>query len=111
MLVISGPLAELERPARGCSRLLEFAEDLLPVRYDPQPGSLYDRLTRGLRLPVRLWLVQTNGASLFTGKGNVPGSKRPSTGSAKCDAYIWAIERWIKTGKAAPGMDPCVKIR
>ena len=32
MLVVAGPLAELECPARGLSRLLEFAEDHLTVR-------------------------------------------------------------------------------
>ena len=32
VLVVPGPLAELECPARGLSRLLEFAEDDLTVR-------------------------------------------------------------------------------
>ncbi len=88
--------SNLASTAAGC-------EDLLPVRYNPQPGSVYDQLTRDLQLPVKLWLVETNGASIFTGKGNIPGMARASTGSAKSDAYLWAIERWLKTGKAAAG--------
>ena len=32
---------------------------------------------------------------LFTGKGTLPGSTRPSSGSAKCDAYLWALENYF----------------
>ncbi|HEV56554.1 MAG TPA: hypothetical protein ENN87_03540, partial [Phycisphaerales bacterium] len=66
------------------------ADDLLPIRYDLRPGSLYQRLVQdGPRLPVRVWLVRPNGRSLFTGKGTIPDTPLPSTGSAKCDAYLW----------------------
>ncbi len=78
-------------------------EDLAAVRYDPSPDSLYTHLTApsGLHLPVKLWLVHPDGSSMFTGKGHLPGSATPSSGSAKCDAYLWAKERYLDTGKCA----------
>jgi len=72
---------------------------LLPVRFDPAPDSVYDRLTRQWQIPVKLWLVQSNGASLFTGKGLVPGLAQASSGSAKVDAYRWAVANYVVTGK------------
>lgn len=77
-------------------------ERLLPVRYDPTPGSMYDRLVvsaAGPRLPVRQWLVKPDGKPLFTGKGMLPGLAVESSGSAKCDAYLWAMERYLKAGR------------
>jgi hypothetical protein len=74
-------------------------EDLLPVRFDQTPGSLYSRLVAGgPKLPVRRRLVGDNGQSMFTGRGVIPGTKRPSTGSAKCDAYLWMKEKYLDTG-------------
>lgn len=74
------------------------ADDLLPVRYDPSPGSLYSELTSGDDpLPV---IVNLTG--FFTGSGTIPGTGRPSTGSRKCDAYLWAVEHYVKTGKCDP---------
>jgi hypothetical protein len=70
--------------AAGC-------EDLLPIPFDPTPGSVYDRLVvRGPRLPVMLRLLKDDGAALFTGS---------ETGSAKCDAYLWAKRRYLDTGR------------
>lgn len=78
-------------------------ENLLAVRYDRSPGSLYSRLClAGPRLPVRVWLVKEDGTPLFTGKGTLPGSRRTSSGSAKCDPYLWFIEQYMKTGRC-PG--------
>ncbi len=75
-------------------------EDLLPVRYDPSPGSLYDRLVaHGPCLPVKCRLVNEDGSPMFTGKGIIPGTSRPSTGSVKADPYIWYIENYMKQGK------------
>ena len=39
---------------------------------------------------------------MFTGRGRVPGTRLPSTGSAKCDAYVWLIERLVKAGRVNP---------
>lgn len=77
-------------------------EGLLPVRYDPSPDSLYTRLTRQHRLPVRLWLVGKDGASKFTGSGTIPDLNEPSSGSAKVDAYRWALARYLKSGRTDP---------
>ena len=59
--------------------------DALPVCYRPNdPSSLFNVLVGGaskLRLPVVLSLV-----GLFNGS---------VTGSAKCDAYMWAKERYV----------------
>lgn len=76
------------------------AENLLPLRYDADPHSLYGRLVlSGPKLPVKRWLVKADGAPLFTGKGVIPGTQRVSTGSAKNDAYVWMIENYVKPGK------------
>lgn len=77
-------------------------EDLLPLRYDPDPRSLYSQMVlSGPRLPVKVWLLNPDGTSMFTGKGTVPGTSRPSTGSAKADAYVWAIEHYLKPGRCS----------
>jgi hypothetical protein len=80
-------------------------EGLLPVRYDADPESLYHFLTadpKGPRLPVKVWLVKPDGSSLFTGKGTLPESTTASSGSAKCDAYLWAKEKYLDAGKCDP---------
>jgi hypothetical protein len=76
------------------------ADGLLPVRYDSSPESLYMRIVAGgLKLPVKCRLVNPDGSSLFTGKGRIPGTDWVSTGSAKCDAYLWAKILYMDTGK------------
>ncbi|MGH3659929.1 MAG: hypothetical protein ACRDUA_25090, partial [Micromonosporaceae bacterium] len=73
---------------------------------DPAEGSLFQRYAgsgSGARgKPVTVWLVRPDGSSLFTGEGTVPGTDRPSTGSAKCDAYLWAVERYLRPGRSKP---------
>lgn len=74
-------------------------ENLLPIRFDPSADSLYSRLvTRGPKLPVKRRLVDEGGNSIFTGKGLIPGTDRPSSGSAKCDAYLWMKAKYVDTG-------------
>lgn len=73
--------------AAGC-------EDLLPIPYDPTAGSVYDRLVvHGPKLPIKLRLLNDDGSPKFTGA---------ETGSAKCDAYMWAKRRYLDTGKCDP---------
>jgi hypothetical protein len=76
------------------------AEDRVCLRHDPSPHSVYNRvLATGLPLTrdaVRLF--HSDGSPLFGGvKGTtIPGTGDPglpSTGSAKCDAYLWAKHR------------------
>ena len=77
-------------------------ENLLAVRYDRSPGSLYSRLClAGPSLPVRRWLVREDGTPLFTGIGTLPGCQRASSGSVKCDPYLWFIEHYMKTGRCS----------
>ncbi|MBO4548671.1 MAG: hypothetical protein J5758_05590, partial [Abditibacteriota bacterium] len=76
-------------------------EDLLAVRWDPAPDSWYTHLTRDLKIPVKRRLLNKDGSSMFTGKGIIPGTKRESTGSAKCDVYIWAKENYLDKGKCS----------
>lgn len=79
------------------------ADNLLVLRYDPDPRSLYRRLTSGPdALPVKVRLINEDGSPLFTGGGTIPGTDLPSTGSAKNDAYRWLIERYLKPGKLNP---------
>lgn len=76
-------------------------EDLLPVRYDPAPDSLYSRLIlSGPELPVQRRLLNEDGSPMFTGEGVIPGTDLPSSGSAKCDAHLWLKHHYIDTGKA-----------
>jgi len=79
-------------------------EGLLPVRYDTAPDSLFTRLTAGLQLPVKLWLVHPDGTPKFTGQGTLPDFNTPSSGSAKVDAYQWAAASWLKSGACSPGV-------
>lgn len=79
------------------------AESAIPVRYDPSAGSLYQRLTGEMGLRPLVRFVDDAGASVFTGKGTIFGTSRKSTGSAKCDAYGWLIEKYVKKGKAGKG--------
>jgi hypothetical protein len=56
-------------------------------------------VVNGPKLPVEVRLVHTDGTSLFTGKGKIPGTDRSSTGSAKCDAYLWMKHFYMDTGR------------
>src|SRR5690606_14439128 len=76
------------------------ADGLIAIRFDREAGSLYHQLVEtGPRLPVKVWLVRKDGRRLFTGSGKIPGTTRPSSGSAKNDAYRWFIEHYLKRGK------------
>ncbi|HEY5914258.1 MAG TPA: GxGYxYP domain-containing protein [Verrucomicrobiae bacterium] len=83
--------------AAGC-------EDLLPVRFDPTPGSVYSVLTGRLALPVRLWLVNPDGSSKFTTPARDSITGGPSQYSAKMDSYRWAINRYLTSRRCAPGI-------
>lgn len=79
------------------------ADDLLPLRQDDSAGSLARQLTEsGPRLQAQVRLLAADGAPLFTGKGVIPGTMESSTGSAKCDAYVWLITQYVRTGRTDP---------
>lgn len=76
-------------------------EDRLCLRYDPAPNSV-NTLVANLRLNLdTLRLFRPDGSPLFTGKGLIPDSNEPSTGSPKADAYLWAKHRYIDSKKCS----------
>jgi hypothetical protein len=75
-------------------------EGAVAMRKDPAPGSLYHRWVqdpRGPRLPMVLDLT-----GRFSGEGTIWQTDLPSSGSAKCDAYLWAKSRYLDTGQCDP---------
>lgn len=75
-------------------------ENLIAIRYDTDPQSLYGQVVmNGPRLLVKVRLLNEDGTSSFTGKGNLPQTNIPSCGSLKNDPYRWFIEKYMKTGK------------
>lgn len=72
-------------------------EDLLPLRYDMEAGVYDWFVRRGGILPVK-----RNLFGLFDGKGTIPDTKTASSGSKKCDAYLWAKALYLDTGKTNP---------
>ncbi len=73
-------------------------EGYLPVRYDSSDDSLYTWLyNNGVD-------VKFNLCDMFTGeKGtNIADTDIPSTGSIKCDPYLWAMEKYMD--RTNPGM-------
>ncbi|MBI1177570.1 hypothetical protein GC207_09045 [bacterium] len=78
-------------------------DNLLPLRFDPRPNSLYERLTQGTNsIPIRASLLGEHGEPKFTGSGTIPDTHLSSSGSSKCDAYLWLIEKYVRTGKVNP---------
>ncbi|MBN2326665.1 MAG: hypothetical protein JXR73_05875 [Candidatus Omnitrophica bacterium] len=78
-------------------------ENLLSIRYDQNPRSVYQRfIESSLQIPVNKRLLHEDGSSMFTGRGTVPQTDVSSSGSAKCDVYLWMIDQYIKTGKVNP---------
>jgi hypothetical protein len=71
-------------------------ENAIAVRKQTASGSIYNYLVNystGPKFPV---LIDLTGK--FTGSGTIWQTSTPSTGSAKCDAYIWAKEKYLDTG-------------
>lgn len=77
-------------------------EDLLVIRYDLREESLYTQLVLSGKLEVKIWLVNEDGTSIFTGEGVIYDTDIPSTGSAKADVYLWAKARYLDTGLVNP---------
>lgn len=89
--------SNLASTAAGC-------EDLLPIRYDARPDSLFQLLVKELKIPVKRWLLQPDGTSRFTGTGLIPDTEIKSSGSTKIDAYRWALNRYVLTKQCAPNI-------
>ncbi len=75
-------------------------EDAIAVRKDTSAGSMYNWLVNDSSGPGFPVLVDLTGK--FTGSGTIWQSSTPSTGSARCDAYIWAKEKYLDTGLCNP---------
>jgi len=71
-------------------------EDAIAVRKDTSPGSMYNYLVNTQGLPVILDLT-----GKFTGAGTIWQTNTHSTGSAKCDAYIWAKQHYLANGRCS----------
>ena len=67
-------------------------ESLIPVRFLDQKNSFYRQIKK-TRIMVRKSLF-----NVFTGKGIIFGTSIISTGSKKCDCYLWAKERYLDSG-------------
>jgi len=63
----------------------------LPVCYSDKSNSLYQWLI-GEGVPVKMSLVDKFTGQLGT---TIPDTNTPSTGSIKCDPYIWALEKYM----------------
>ncbi len=74
-------------------------ENLIAIRYNTDANSLYTKLVKSGKLPAKVWLINEDGTSKFTGSGTIPDTQRQSTGSKKCDPYYWFIDNYIKPGK------------
>jgi hypothetical protein len=78
-------------------------EDLVCIRYDTSRNSLFSRLVLSPpKLPIGKSLINQDGSTMFPGDGIIPGANTLSTGSPKCDAYIWAAHHYLKKGKCNP---------
>jgi len=66
-------------------------EGYLPVRYDPNPASLYSTL-KMLDVPIRLDLCEKFDGVLGS---KIADTDIPSSGSIKCDPYLWAMEKYF----------------
>ena len=90
-------------PSTSCvASAVAGVENLVAVRYDTSKGSLYDQIiVNGPKLEVKVWLVNSDGTSLFTGKGTIPQTSRESSGSLKNDPYIWFLENYMKKDKCS----------
>lgn len=78
-------------------------EDRLCLRYDSADGSVYQRVM-GFGLPFTKnvkRLLNEDGSPMFTGAGEIPGTGIASTGSAKCDAYLWAKHHYLDAGRCS----------
>jgi hypothetical protein len=83
---------------------LAGVEDRVCLRYDPTPKSVYSQvMASGLPLADNaVRLCRDDGSPLWSGVKSsvIPGTGSPglpSTGSAKCDAYLWAMHRTVDT--------------
>jgi hypothetical protein len=71
------------------------ADELAVLRHDERPSSLYRRVTGLVPAPP----VRVDLRGKFRGSGTIPDTSRPSSGSRKCDAYLWLLENYLERGR------------
>lgn len=72
-------------------------EDRLPLRHDNSENSLYVRvLASGLPFASDALRIPS-----FAGTGLIPGTETASSGSVKCDAYLWLKSHYLDTGRVS----------
>ena len=100
---------EKDGPTSNLASTIAGVENRACLRYDAGPNSVYSRVM-ATKLPLTanaLKLFHADGSPLFGGAKDrpIPGTGMPgipSSGSAKCDAYLWALHRYGKDGGVSP---------
>jgi hypothetical protein len=77
------------------------AENRFVLREDESEGSLYRELRNQADFPANVVRVPRAGkGGILDAQGMIAGTKEPTTGSEKNDAYRWAHEAYLKSGKS-----------
>jgi hypothetical protein len=77
------------------------AESRFVLREDEREGSLYRELRDQADFTKDVVRVPRAGkGGILDTQGMIAGTRQPSTGSAKNDAYRWALEAYLKSGKS-----------
>jgi hypothetical protein len=100
---------EENRSTSNVASTIAGVEDRVCLRFDLAPDSVSSR-AMATKLPLTehvLKLFSADGSPVFTGQAGstIPDTGRPgipSSGSAKCDAYLWALHRYGKDGGVSP---------
>lgn len=115
---IKRPVVYSEKPwsLSNVASTVAGIEGRVALRFDGAPDSVYQKVMQGKyefdKSEKALFLCDsTTGESIFTGEKDKPlpvlteldRTSEPllSTGSAKCDAYLWAKRNYLDTGRAA----------
>ena len=88
-------------------------EDRVCLRYDPADGSLYSQVKQFAKeqggklsfLKNEIRLFNEDGSPIWNGDASQPIAKTNpplvSSGSAKCDAYLWALQKYLASSRCS----------
>jgi len=103
--VVHGVVVYDERVAAtsNVASTIAGVEDRVCLRFDMSQDSVYSTvMASGLPFAQdAVRLIRDDGAPLFSGEGVIPGTEIPSSGSAKCDAYLWAKAHYLDEGRCS----------
>jgi hypothetical protein len=92
---------EDEAHSSNLAATIAGAEGRFILREDEAEGSLYSELRRHPDFPKNVVRVAHAGSGgILDAQGLIAGTRQPATGSAKNDAYRWALEAYLKSGKS-----------